>query len=433
MTTPIASLAAFVEHAGIRRDDGARYQPRLHDLRHTAAVHRLIAWYRAGADVQRLLPHLATYLGHVDLASTQRYLTMTPELLQEASRRFEQYARPEVAMTDRTMLGPWIRRFLLEHLVADRNLARNTQPSYRDTLISVLPFLSAAATISIDRLAIEDLSPSRLRRFLGHLETERGCRVGDAEPTPGARFIRSRIYRPAQPGAPRLVCCHPAIPFKKTATPVMAYLDKPEMDALLTVHSGRTAQGARNHALLLFLYNTGARVDEAVHVTVADLTLGASPSVRLLGKGRKARSCPLWPVTAERLSRLVRGHAPQDPVFQNRQGRPLTRFGIYRVVRHTVTPGPHQHPVTGHEARQSPHAATHLRGTSPARRGGHQHDPSVARPCVPRHYPRLCGSRPRPESEGAGALRSPGGGHREALAHGPEPHVLPQSPVMRDL
>jgi integrase/recombinase XerD len=83
-------------HAGIRREAGARYQPRLHDLRHTAAVHRLLAWYRAGADVQRLLPHLATYLGHVDLASTQRYLTMTPELLHEASQRFEQYARPEL-------------------------------------------------------------------------------------------------------------------------------------------------------------------------------------------------------------------------------------------------------------------------------------------------------------------------------------------------
>jgi len=82
--------------AGIRREAGARYQPRLHDLRHTAAVHRLIAWYRAGADVQRLLPHLATYLGHVDIVSTQRYLTMTPELLREASQRFEQYAQPEV-------------------------------------------------------------------------------------------------------------------------------------------------------------------------------------------------------------------------------------------------------------------------------------------------------------------------------------------------
>jgi site-specific recombinase XerD len=83
--------------AGIRREAGARYQPRLHDLRHTAAVHRLIAWYRAGADVQRRLPHLATYLGHVDIASTQRYLTMTPELLHEASQRFEQYAQPQVS------------------------------------------------------------------------------------------------------------------------------------------------------------------------------------------------------------------------------------------------------------------------------------------------------------------------------------------------
>jgi integrase len=82
--------------AGIAREDGARYQPRLHDLRHSMAVHRLLAWYREGADVQRLLPQLATYLGHVDVAATQRYLTMTPELLREASQRFERYAQPEV-------------------------------------------------------------------------------------------------------------------------------------------------------------------------------------------------------------------------------------------------------------------------------------------------------------------------------------------------
>jgi integrase/recombinase XerD len=70
--------------------------PRLHDLRHTAAVHRVLAWYRAGEDVQRLLPRLATYLGHVDISSTQRYLQMTPQLLQEASRRFAAYAQQEV-------------------------------------------------------------------------------------------------------------------------------------------------------------------------------------------------------------------------------------------------------------------------------------------------------------------------------------------------
>ena len=78
--------------AGVVRHDG-RYQPRLHDLRHAFAVHRMVSWYREGADVQRLLPQLATYLGHINIASTQRYLTMTPELLHEASRRFENYAR----------------------------------------------------------------------------------------------------------------------------------------------------------------------------------------------------------------------------------------------------------------------------------------------------------------------------------------------------
>ena len=79
--------------AGVLRHDGSRYQPRLHDLRHAFAVHRLVSWYRQGADVQRLLPQLATYLGHVHIAATQRYLTMTPELLHEAGKRFERYAR----------------------------------------------------------------------------------------------------------------------------------------------------------------------------------------------------------------------------------------------------------------------------------------------------------------------------------------------------
>lgn len=85
------------EHAGIRRDDGARYQPRLHDLRHTFAVSRLTMWYRRGQDVQRLLPHLSVYLGHVYLAATQVYLHMTPELLQQASRRFQRYANPRTS------------------------------------------------------------------------------------------------------------------------------------------------------------------------------------------------------------------------------------------------------------------------------------------------------------------------------------------------
>jgi integrase len=83
------------KHARVERTDGASYQPRLHDLRHTFAVHRLTAWYRAGVEVQRLLPLLSVYLGHVNLSSTQVYLSMTPELLAQANIRFERYAGKE--------------------------------------------------------------------------------------------------------------------------------------------------------------------------------------------------------------------------------------------------------------------------------------------------------------------------------------------------
>jgi integrase len=87
------SYRCVCNRAGIRRSDGGRFQPRLHDLRHTFAVHRLTSWYQQGADVQRLLAQLSTYLGHTSLSCTQVYLSMTPELLQEASARFECYAK----------------------------------------------------------------------------------------------------------------------------------------------------------------------------------------------------------------------------------------------------------------------------------------------------------------------------------------------------
>ena len=89
------AFARLRKYAGVGRADGARYQPRLHDMRHSFAVRRLTSWYEQGANVQKLLPHLATYLGHVSIAATQVYLTMTPELLHAASVRFERYALPE--------------------------------------------------------------------------------------------------------------------------------------------------------------------------------------------------------------------------------------------------------------------------------------------------------------------------------------------------
>jgi site-specific recombinase XerD len=81
--------------AGVERTDAGRYHPRLHDLRHTFAVHRLTAWYKEGANVQKLLPVLSVYLGHARLSSTSIYLTMTPALLEEAGRLFQRYAFQE--------------------------------------------------------------------------------------------------------------------------------------------------------------------------------------------------------------------------------------------------------------------------------------------------------------------------------------------------
>lgn len=117
---------------------------------------------------------------------------------------------------------------------------------------------------------------------------------------------------------------------KKTIRAVLPYLDKAEIDALLASPDCQTAQGRRDHALLLFLYNSGARADEAAHVTIADLDLTPPASVRILGKGNKERCCPLWPATARELTELVAYRGPRERVFLNRCGQPITRSASTR-------------------------------------------------------------------------------------------------------
>jgi integrase/recombinase XerD len=235
-------------------------------------------------------------------------------------------------MKNDTLLGPWVRRFLLEHLVAERNLSRNTQASYRDTLTLLLPFACKHGGGAIDRMTVEDLTPSIVRKFLDHLEHDRQCsgvtrnqRLATIRSL--ARFIGMRS--PAH-----VAWCSEirATPFKKTAKSVIGYLEKAEMDALLAQPDRRAPLGDRDHALLLFLYNSGARADEAAKLTVDNLRLGAQSSVRLHGKGNKFRTCPLWPVTVTSLSRLVADRSKNDAVFLNRVHQPLTRFGIHRLV-----------------------------------------------------------------------------------------------------
>jgi integrase/recombinase XerD len=261
-------------------------------------------------------------------------------------------------MKDETLLGPWVRRFLLEHLVAERNLARNTQVSYRDTLALLLPFASKQGGRAVDRMTVEDLTPSVVRKFLAHLEHDRKCsgvtrnqRLATIRSL--ARFIGMR--------APAHVAWCAEIrgtPFKKTAKTGIGYLEKAEMDALLAQPDRLTPLGDRDHALLLFLYNSGARADEAAGLTIDSLELGAQSSVRLHGKGNKFRTCPLWSVTATSLSPLVVNRGKSDSVFLSRSKQPLTRFGIHRLVTRYAEQASRAVPSMAAK-RVSPHTIRH--------------------------------------------------------------------------
>jgi integrase/recombinase XerD len=236
-------------------------------------------------------------------------------------------------LRDHSKVGPWIKRFLLEHLVAERNLARNTQVSYRDTLVLLLPFISNVSAGPIEALTVEDVSADRVRAFLDHIERERGCGVVTRNQRLSTIHSLARFIGMRSPE--HLSWCSQvrAIPFKNATKATIGYLDKPEIQALLSAPDRRTRLGARDHALLLFLYNSGARADEAASLQVNNLQLGTSPSVRILGKGNKWRACPLWPATVTVLKPIIADKESDARVFCGRTGEPMTRFGVHRVVK----------------------------------------------------------------------------------------------------
>ena len=239
-------------------------------------------------------------------------------------------------MTEIHTLGPWLERFLTEHIVTERNLASNTQKSYRDTFKLLLPFISSKVKKPVDRLVIRDLASEWVLQFLGHLENDRGCsaRTRNQRLTAiraFARFVASR--EPAHVGWCGQIR---AIQSKKGKPQPITWLTKKEMDALLAVPDRKTLRGRNEYALLLFLYNTGARVSEATQLRVGDLQVGRRDGNHALatlhGKGGKIRQCPLRPEVERALAELVEGRAAGEAVFLSRLRKPFTRFGIYWLI-----------------------------------------------------------------------------------------------------
>jgi site-specific recombinase XerD len=276
-------------------------------------------------------------------------------------------------MHDASLLGPWVRRFLMEHLTGERNLARNTQRSYRDALRLLLPGVVRRARKPIDRLAVTDVSADRVRQFLNDVEEKRGCGIATRNQRLAAIHALARFIALQAPELIQWCGQVCAVPFKKAPRSLVMYLEKAEMDALLAAPDLSTSQGRRDHALLLFLYNTGARADEAAQARIEDLTLPQVPerdlaSVLIRGKGSKPRRCPLWAQTVRELTVLVRERDPNEHVFLNRYGQPITRFGIHTLVERSAARAAAK---VGSLAakRVSPHTIRHTTATHLLRSG----------------------------------------------------------------
>lgn len=230
-----------------------------------------------------------------------------------------------------------LRGFFSDHLPKVRGTSPHTLRSYRDAFTLLLRFLAKETRRSVPTLDFSDLSPDHVLSFLQHLETERHNGIATRNARLAAVHSFARYAAGNHPEHLELCQRLLAVPFKRTRTRVVEYLEADELRALLDAPDRSTLDGRRDHALLLALFNTGARVQEILDLRPCDLQLVRPFQVRLRGKGRKERLCPLWPHTADLLRALMGEYsvdpAATQPLFRNARGDPLTRFGVRYILR----------------------------------------------------------------------------------------------------
>ena len=261
-------------------------------------------------------------------------------------------------------LGPLVQSFFADHLPVQKGRRLGSICSYRDTIRLFLRFVAEQHRGPIARLALEDLTFEQVLAFLKHLEQARGNAIRTRNQRRAAlnTFFAYLALRVPE----MLAVCQQvaAIPVKRTSPPDTHYLEREEVTALFRSLPREGRFALRDRTLLLFLYNTGARAQEVADLRIKHLELEPPAKVRLHGKGDKWRVCPLWDETVKQLRRLRTegGAAPEGPVFCGQRCRPLTRFGIYKIVRRHAaawdTDSPQPRRVTPHLFRHT--AAVHL-------------------------------------------------------------------------
>ena len=233
-------------------------------------------------------------------------------------------------------LGPLMHSFFADHLITVKGLRPSSVRSYRDTMRLLLHFVAADKHTKITKLNVDDLTFDRMVGFLRYLEHDRGNHARTRNQRLAALHTLFDYIAGRDPEM--LATCQrvAAIPMKRAAPAETSFLERDEVEDLLARMPKQGRLALRDRALILFLYNTGARVQETADVRVENLNLGDHPLVRLHGKGDKWRTCPLWHQTADLLRTLLESFdappTPQTAVF-TAKGQALTRFGIYKIVR----------------------------------------------------------------------------------------------------
>ena len=233
-------------------------------------------------------------------------------------------------------LSALLSSFFLRYLALERGVSPHTSASYRDAIKLLLRFSADRYKRSVDRLTVEDLNAPVVLEFLTHLETGRSNTVRSRNARLAAiqtffRFVTSR-----EPSLAALCSSVLAIPTKKALRPVLGYLTEQELGALLAQVDRSARQGERDYVLLSILYDTGARIQELLDLKPCDFHFELPPFVRIRGKGRKERLCPLLPQSAQLVRKFLSAHGrpldQQDPLLQNALGTRLGRHGARYIL-----------------------------------------------------------------------------------------------------
>jgi site-specific recombinase XerD len=252
-------------------------------------------------------------------------------------------------------LGPIVQSFFLDGLITLKGLRPSSVRSYRDGIKLFLRFVADDARRKITQLTLAELTFERVLGFLRYLDEVRRNQTR----TRNQRLaVLHSFFEYVGARAPEMLAVAQrvaAIPLRRSPPPETRFLERDEVAALFASMPTQGQHAVRDRALILFLYNTGARVQETVDLRVRDVDLEPNPRARLHGKGDKWRLCPLWAETARQLRVLLgpEPHAPGRAVFVSGRDQPLTRFGIYKIVRR------HTRHLEGRLGHIGPHVFRH--------------------------------------------------------------------------